>query len=251
MSFFWWFLKDWTQKSKSRSFTYLTPNSLSHVGICFPLPPKNLKEMAFLWGKMYHLVPYPRYNSPRSWALLTTLQDFDDRYLFWPNKSKEWCLNSLGNCCLLGAFMRSWHDLWPWKKTFNNHRVLFQTFWPTRKHDSINQGSPSSPRWPTFLLLDLDRPCQVWHHECEGFYHCDFSISWWPNCFVLEKMGQYHSKRRNITRWTRAQKWSISSEDVQKWWLNVISRHAGRTCPLKTEWDKWWYKKQLCMVKQC
>lgn len=154
--------------------------------------------------------------------------------------------------------MRSWHDLWPWNKNIQQPQGFVPNFLAHKiPHDSITLSriramlstSRSSPRWPTFLLLDLDRPCQVWHHESDGFYHCDLSISWWPNCLVPEKMGQYHSKRRNITRWTRAQKWSISSEDVHKWWLDVISRHAGRTCPLKTEWDKWWYMKQLCMVK--
>lgn len=248
MSFFWWFLKGWTQKSKSSTFTYLTPSSLSHVGICFPLPPKKSERNAFLWGKMYHLVPYPRYNSPiagPSWQ---------------PSKT-----STIGTCFdqpnLRNDAWRAWETAAFWAPLWGHdmicgHEIKHSTttgFVPNFlahkvQHDSINQESPSSPRWPTFLLLDLDRPCQVWHHESDGFYHCDFSISWWPNCFGTGKKWDNTTPIwRNITRWTRAQKWS--SEDVQKWWLDVISRYAGRTCPLKTGWDKWWYMKQLCMVK--
>lgn len=156
--------------------------------------------MAFLWGKMYHLVPYPRYNFPiagPSWqpSKTSTIGTCFEQTNLRNDDSIAW------ETAAFWAIMRS-YDLWP-LQNIQQHRVLFQTFWPTRKHDSINQGSPSSPRWPTFLLPDLDRPCQVWHHECEDFLSSDFSISWWPNCLVPEKMGQYHSKRRNITRWTR------------------------------------------------
>ena len=140
--------------------------------------------MAFLWGNMYHLVPYPRYNSPiagPSWqpSKTSTIGTcFDQTNL----RNDAWIA---WETAAFWAPLWGQIDLWPWNKTFNNHRDLVSNFLAHKiPHDSINQGSPSSPRWPTFLLPDLDRPCQVWHHECE-----DFLSLWFLHILVTQLLG--------------------------------------------------------------
>lgn len=170
-------------------FTYLTPNSLSHVGIYLPLPPKNLpyatEEMAFLWGKMYHLVPHPRYNSPiagPSWqpSKTSTIGTcFDQKNL----RNDAWRASEILTSGQLWGHMICGHY-----KKIQQQRFLFKLSGPQEnmipsnfqgfqwipalfsKFRPLNHEPRGSPRWPTKILLDLDRPCQVWYHECEGFY---------------------------------------------------------------------------------